>query len=119
MKVLILEDEMLLSMQMEMLVAELGFGVEGPYAAVGPTLKALQGGAAVDCALLDINLRGETSWAVADALAARGVPFALTSGSSASDMEPRFAGRPVFMKPVEEARVKRFLTEIAAARTGA
>jgi CheY-like chemotaxis protein len=118
MKVLIVEDEMLLQMQMQMLVEDLGYEVVGPFAAVASALEALEADGA-DCALLDVSLRGETSWPVADALAAKGAPFALTSGRNASDIEPRFAGRPVFMKPVDENRVKRFLVEIAAARASA
>lgn len=115
MRVLILEDEMLLQMQMEMLVEDLGFQVVGPHAAVAPAMADVMADK-VDCALLDVNLRGETSWAVADALAAKGVAFALTSGNNAADLEPRFAGRPVFIKPVDENRVKKFLSEAAAAR---
>lgn len=104
-----------MQMQMQMLVEDMGFEVEGPHAALSAALKAVEGGAQVDCALLDVSLRGETSWPVADALAARGVPFALTSGRNASDVEPRFRSRPVFVKPVEERSVQKFLKETAAA----
>ena len=115
MRVLILEDELLLQMQMQLLVEDLGFEVVGPHAAVAPAMADVTADK-VDCALLDLNLRGETSLAVADALAAKSVPFALTSGSNASDLKPRFAGRMVFIKPVDENQVKKFLAEVAAAR---
>ena len=116
MRVLIVEDEMVLSMQMQMLVEDLGFEVEGPHATVGAAQKAVDGAAAIDCALLDVSLRGETVWPVADALVARNVPFALTSGRNASDVEPRFKGRPVFVKPVDERAIQKFLKDAAAAR---
>jgi len=115
MRVLILEDELLLQMQMQLLVEDLGFEVVGPHGAVAPAMADVISDK-VDCALLDLNLGGETSLAVADALAAKLLPFALTSGSNASDLKPRFPGRMVFMKPVDENQVRKFLTEVAAAR---
>jgi CheY-like chemotaxis protein len=115
MRVLILEDELLLQMQMQLLVEDLGFEVVGPHASVAPAMADVAADN-VDCALLDLNLRGETSLAVADALAAKSIPFALTSGSNASDLTPRFAGRVVFIKPVDENQVKKFLAEVGKAR---
>jgi len=115
MRVLILEDELLLQMQMQLLVEDLGFEVVGPHGAVAPAMADVISDK-VDCALLDLNLGGETSLAVADALAAKLLPFALTSGSNASDLKPRFPGRMVFTKPVDENQVRKFLAEVAAAR---
>ena len=51
------------------------------------------------------------SWPIADILATRGVPFAFTSGKGAKDIEPRFAGRPVFTKPVDDSTLKTFILQ--------
>jgi CheY-like chemotaxis protein len=115
MNVLILEDEPLIAMSMEALVEDQGWTVVGPFAVVADAIAAITGGGAIDCALLDCNLGGQPSWPVADVLAARNIPFAFTSGQSARDIDPRFTGRPTFAKPIDEAKVKRFLSRQAAA----
>ena len=115
MNVLILEDEPLIAMSMEALIEDEGWRAVGPFAAVEDALAAILGGVVIDCALLDCNLGGVPSWPVADGLAERGVPFAFTSGQLAADIEPRFADRPIFAKPIDETRVKGFLAEQAAA----
>jgi CheY-like chemotaxis protein len=118
MNVLILEDEPLIAMSMQMLVEDQGWGVVGPFASVDAAVEAVSTGSQIDCALLDCNLGGKPSWDVADALAAREIPFAFTSGQSARDFAPRFASRPNFTKPIDEARVRRFLSGIATAPQG-
>ena len=49
--------------------------------------------------MLDMNLNGTKSHAVADALAARGVPFIFSTGYSAHDMREGYRDRPVLKKP--------------------
>lgn len=107
--VLIVEDEPLIGAAMEMLVEDLGGAVVGPFMTVSAGLSGLEKAGQIDCALLDCNLGRETSSPIADALVARGVPFAFTSGKGIQDIEPRFRDRPVFAKPVDEAKLKGFL----------
>ena len=52
-----------------------------------------------DAAMLDMNLNGNKSHAVADALAARGVPFVFSTGYSGQDMRDGYRDRPVLKKP--------------------
>lgn len=107
--VFIVEDEPLIGAAMEMLVEDLGGSVIGPFLSLADGLAGLERAGQIDCALLDCNLGRETSWPIADALAARGVPFAFTSGKGIQDLEPRFRDRPVFAKPVDETKLTRFL----------
>jgi CheY-like chemotaxis protein len=57
-----------------------------------------------DAAILDMNLTGEKSFAVADALAIRGVPFIFSTGYDGHDMRDGYRDRPLLKKPfrVEE-----------------
>lgn len=110
-RVLIVEDEPLIGAAMEMLVEELGGSVAGPFMNLRDGLAAATSGERIDCALLDCNLGRDMSWPIADALAERRVPFAFTSGKGAKDIEPRFAGRPVFTKPVDDAKLKTFIQQ--------
>jgi CheY-like chemotaxis protein len=114
-RVMIVEDEPIIAMAMQMLVEdEEGGVVLGPHAAVAPALAAVAALDRIDVALLDCNLGKEASWPVADALAARGVPFAFTSGQGMKDIPERFAGRPAFAKPVEDEQLRGFLRQFAA-----
>jgi CheY-like chemotaxis protein len=108
--VMIVEDEPLIAMALEMLVQDEDGGVVvGPYTAVVPALQGLERSPRIDVAMLDCNLGRDAVWPVADALAARGVPFAFTSGHGVEDIPKRFATAEVLVKPVPDEQVRRFL----------
>lgn len=78
--VLIVEDEPIIAMMLEEFLDVLGHGVTGMADNVPEALAIVEGGG-VDLAILDVSLRdGEPCWPVADALAARNIPFILASG---------------------------------------
>jgi CheY-like chemotaxis protein len=98
-RVLVLEDETIVLLMIEDLLDDLGCQVVGPAATV-PEALALAEAGGFDAALLDLNLgRGETSYPVADMLAARQVPFAFVTGYSADVLAPPHRGRPILEKP--------------------
>jgi CheY-like chemotaxis protein len=108
---MIVEDEPLIAMAMEMIVEDAGGQPTGTYSTLKEALAAVGSEPRIDVALIDCNLGKEPAWPVAEALAKRNVPFAFTSGQGIKDMDPRFADRPVFAKPVEEEKLKRFLRQ--------
>ena len=112
--VMIVEDEPLIAMALEMLVQDDGGVVVGPFAAVSPALRGLEGSPRIDVAMLDCNLGREPVWPVADALVARGVPFAFTSGHGVKDIPHRFASVEVLVKPVPDEQVRRFVRRFSA-----
>jgi len=74
--------------------------VLGPAASVSEALKLLES-AEVQGAILDVNLRGERVYPVADALRQRHVPFVFASGYG-GELEPRaYADVPRCIKPVD------------------
>jgi DNA-binding NtrC family response regulator len=111
--VMIVEDEPLVALAMEMLVQDVGGVAVGPFSTVNQALDALQREGRVDCALLDYNLGRDPSWPVAEALAARSVPFAFTSGQDTKDIAARYPGRPIFAKPVDEQKLRDFVRQFA------
>lgn len=117
MNVLILEDEPLIAMAMEAMIEDMGWSVVGPFATVEEAVAAVADGAAIDCGLLDCNLGGAPSWPAADALDRRDIPFAFISGQPAWNIEPRFANRPSFAKPIDEARVTAYIAGLAGSPT--
>ncbi len=113
--VMIVEDEPVISAAMEMLVEDLGGTVTGPFMTLADGLAAASNDGPLHCALLDCNLGREASWPIAETLAARGVPFAFTSGKSHDEIDARFSDRPVFPKPVNETRLKSWLEALKPA----
>jgi CheY-like chemotaxis protein len=69
-----------------------------------------------DAALLDIKLKGKHSFAVADALAVRGVPFIFVTGASVPDIEHGYRDRPVLRKPFKEEMLIKVLTDLLPPR---
>jgi len=49
--------------------------------------------------MLDVNLNGERSYPVADALARQGIPFVFSTGYGDHGDHPEFADRPLLRKP--------------------
>lgn len=114
--VLIVEDEPLIALAMQMLVEDEGWSVLGPFATPAAARSALASGASFDVALLDCWLGNQSCWDIAETLEARSIPFAFASGRGKEEIDPRFAKRPVFEKPVDEEQVRRFLRSVAAKR---
>jgi CheY-like chemotaxis protein len=106
-RILIVEDEFLLAMELEMLLQQRGCMVLGPVSSVGQALAMLDG-EPPDVALLDVNLKGERATPVAAALQARGVPFVLITGYSGPQLsEPELHEAPRVDKPVNCRALKR------------
>ena len=110
-KILVLEDETLVSMMLEDMLEELGCGVLGPFGSTAEALEKIATGDPIDLALLDVNLGGETAYAVAERLTELRVPFVFVSGYGVSGIEPRFAGVPVLAKPFQLPMLERVLHE--------
>lgn len=73
------EDELLVSMFIEDVLVGAGCRVVGPLTNLSDAILAARN-EAVDIALLDVNLRGEKVYPVADILTERGIPFVFLSG---------------------------------------
>jgi two-component SAPR family response regulator len=106
-RVLIVEDEFLLAMELETLVECGGSTPVGPASSVRHAL-ALIDGEEPDIALLDVNLKGERATPVAAALQERGVPYVLITGYSAAQLhEPELLAAPRIDKPVSRRALAR------------
>ena len=107
-RILVVEDEGLVAMLMEDMLDDLGCEVVCSASNVAQALKWITEDGEADAALLDVNLGGETVWPVADALTARGVRFAFTTGYGQLN-EPRFQHAPLLGKPIKGDRLKEVL----------
>jgi CheY-like chemotaxis protein len=110
-RILVVEDEMLVLMNIEYLLADLGCESVTAAATVDQALALLEA-QVFDAAVLDVNLNGCESYPVADALEARGVPFAFSTGYSGEDMRDEFRDRPVLRKPYQREGLVQILTSL-------
>jgi len=101
-RVLFVEDESIVAMLTEDMLAELGCEIEVTASTVDDALAAVSEGG-FDIALLDINLAGTMVFPVAAALERRGIPFAFASGYGGKGLPPEFADVPIIGKPFTKA----------------
>jgi CheY-like chemotaxis protein len=114
-RILVVEDEMLNLSMLEDILTEAG--CESVAAGTIDQAIAVIDERIFDAALLDIKLKGKHSFAVADALAVRGVPFIFVTGASVPDIEHGYRDRPVLRKPFKEEKLIKALTDLLPPRS--
>lgn len=110
-RILIVEDEMVVAMLLEDMLEELGCEVVATATRPAEALAAIQAHR-IDAAVLDLNLDGQLSHEVADALAARGVPFILSTGYSQIELKQAHPEPPVLRKPFRSDDLGRALLQV-------
>lgn len=110
-RLLIVEDEMLILMMIEDMLGELGCK-SVTTAATNEQAISLIGTQSFDAAMLDMNLNGQKSQVVADALVIRGVPFVFSTGNSSHDTWDGYAHHAVIRKPFLFNELKTALTQL-------
>lgn len=116
-RILLVEDEAMIAMLVEDMLLDSGASVVGPAAGVAAALAAIAS-EAIDGALLDVNLGGEQSFEVADALAARSIPFVFVTGYGGGAVRDRFPHAATLQKPFVTSDLERALLGLAtSART--
>ncbi len=83
-RILVIEDEGIIAAMIEDMLTELGAVVVGPVGTLAKGVE-LAGRAAIDAAMLDVNIRSEKIDPVVETLRGRGVPFVLATGYGAAD----------------------------------
>lgn len=97
-RVLIVEDETMISMLIEDMVCDLGAEVVGPVAKFGQAISlALE--ADFDLAVLDVNLDGLMVYPIADVLRGRGIPFIFMTGYDSGVIPQSYQNNRVLSKP--------------------
>jgi CheY-like chemotaxis protein len=117
-RVLVVEDEAAIAMLLEDMLLDFGCEVVGPFARLAAAIQAAKE-ETFGVAILDVNLAGEPIFAVAEALADRGVPFVFSTGYGASGIQDPFRGRPVIQKPFTQHELQQSLLVAIRNGTGA
>jgi DNA-binding response OmpR family regulator len=105
-RILIVEDEPLISLMLEDWLTEMGHQPVGPADSIEKALKFVES-TPFDAAILDVNIRAGRSDPVADVLQGRGIPFAFATGGTAEAVDERFAEAPRVSKPYDFDAIRR------------
>jgi CheY-like chemotaxis protein len=98
-RILVVEDEALISMEIASILASAGFEILGPASTVAQALDLLDR-SACDAAVLDVNLGKETAEPIARFLAANGKPFITVSGYAREQQPAVFRDSLLLPKPL-------------------
>jgi CheY-like chemotaxis protein len=108
-RVLIIEDESMVSMLIEDFLIDMGCAVVGTASRLHEALQRLSS-LDFDAAVLDVNLAGVPSYPVADALKNAGIPFAIATGYGDAGIPDAFRDAPVLAKPFQQDQLRRALS---------
>jgi CheY-like chemotaxis protein len=112
-RLLIVEDEYLVASELMSALEGAGARVFGPVSDVERAVEIVEGSAfKLDCAILDINLRGEMVYPAAALLAEQSIPFVFVTGYERSSLPKEFSDAPCFTKPVDEQDLIRQLASL-------
>lgn len=103
-RVLVLEDEYFLANDLEQELTARGAIVVGPFAEISRAKEQVTNGG-FDVALIDIDLRGEPSFSIADELIRRRIPFIFVTGYGPEVLPVRFQRVRRCEKPVHMSEV--------------
>lgn len=113
-RVLIVEDSLLLALELEQGLSELGASVVGTAAEVGEAMRMIS--QPFDAAVLDANLNGESVMPVAQALRQMGRPFIFATGY-ADKAAPAGFDAPIVRKPYNIGQIARALAQVSSKST--
>jgi len=114
-RALIVEDEALVAMFIEDVLTDLGHEVVAVASRLEDGLK-MASAAAIDFAILDVNLNGERSFPIAEALARRAVPFLFATGYGSAGVIDEWSHIPVLQKPFQQAELGAVIARALRAR---
>ncbi len=96
-RILIVDDEPLITAMMEDWLSELGHVVVGPAHNLAQALEL--GRSDIDAAIVDVSLGNDNSYPLVDVLSARGLPFVLATGHGPGGVESKYRNQPTLGKP--------------------
>ena len=110
-RVLIVEDEVLIAMNLEDMLNDLGHEVIGRATRIELAMD-LARESDIDFAVLDINLAGKKSFPVADILSERGIPFAFATGNGPEGLMDGYRDFPALQKPYAQEDLERTIAQV-------
>lgn len=116
-RILIVEDETLVSMLLEDLLMDLGHEITNTVPTVIAALDAIADDPP-DCVILDVNLGEESGYPVAEELSRREIPYAFATGFGRHDIDGNYSHTPVLAKPFDERKLDSIVNELLSQPAG-
>ena len=110
-RILVVEDEMLIALMIEGILEDHGCRSVTGATTVRKAISLIES-QSFDAAMLDMNLGGEDSSRIADALSEKGVPFIYCTGNDKSDMPEGFRHHAMLRKPFQDADLSDALAKL-------
>jgi len=110
-RVLVVEDEYLIRMLLEEMLADLGYTVTAAVGSIAEAREHAVNGN-FDAAILDVNLDGQEIFPVADMLAERSLPFVFVTGYGERSLPDRYRERPALQKPFQAEQLNAALADL-------
>jgi len=104
-RVLVVEDESMVMMLLQDMLADIGCEVTGCASRFSDAMEKARS-LTFDVAILDVNLNGERTYPIAEILAARGISFVFATGYGAGSLPASFAKTPVLQKPFHQQELE-------------
>ena len=115
-RVLVVEDEYFLAEDIVQILKEMGARIIGPVGELEEATNLVNADAAIDAAVVDVNLRNELAFPLARILRARKVPFVFTTGYDCGSIEQEFQDVQLWEKPLDLAAMALDLVDLIDAR---
>jgi CheY-like chemotaxis protein len=107
-RILVIEDESMVAMFIQDTLEDIGCEVASVASRFNEALEKART-LAFDVAILDVNLDGEQTFPIAEALVARGMPFVFATGYSATSLPAALQRAPILQKPFRQSDLERAL----------
>ncbi len=113
-RVLLVEDEVMVAMLLEDLLADMGCTVVAVASQIDAAMTAART-LEYDLAILDVNLDGRETYPVADVVAARNLPSVFVTGYGPAGLRDAYRHLPVLTKPFREADLRKIVASALGA----
>lgn len=110
--VLVVEDEYLIAADLVEALEQHGATIVGPFSSIAHAKAAIESASELDGAVIDINLRGELSFPIAELLRQRDIPFIFTSGYDHLVIPSSLSEVPLVSKPAEPGEIAGLLASL-------
>jgi|SRR5215813_682018 len=111
-RVLVVEDEIMIRMLLEDMLADLGYRIAASAGGLDEAMT-LARDSDFDVAILDVNLNGHAVYPVAEVLDQRGVPFVFSTGYGERGLPEAYRDRPTLQKPFQLENLDKALATVA------
>jgi len=113
--VLVVEDELMIRMLLQDMLADLGHTLAGEAGRIDEAIALAKDGE-FDLAILDVNLNGQPISPVVEILVARGLPFVFATGYGQRGVPEPYRQTPTLQKPFQVDALARAIEAAAPGR---